>query len=193
MKYYLIVLLAVLFQSCSSSTKTDKEVNAPELVLVDSYMFRRAYHGHDTLQGKEYDVFMNRNPEGSSDHSNSKEHPLYKDLVRNKIIEDGNLNLSQIDTLPEQFEYQVSPKRRLQVEFQLLEDPEVVDAPSYILTFKEKNKTILIDTLAFGFPPDVTFLTRDLNSDGKEELLAIFQWYIVNGDNYDLTIYELKE
>lgn len=136
---------------------------------------------------------MNRNPEPYEDYVNSKSHPLYSDLVERKIILDANLNLLQVDTLPEQFGYQLSQNKQIKVETRLLEKSKEIDAPSYELTFKENNKVVLKDTLEFGFPPDVTFFTTDLNNDGKQELLTIYRWYIVNGDNFDLTIYELKK
>ena len=81
----------------------------------------------------------------------------------------------------------------LNVETKYLEDPKEVDSPSYELTFVKANKIILCDTLEFGWPPDITFIKTDMDKDGTEELITIFRWYIVNGDNYDLKIYELKE
>jgi hypothetical protein len=68
-----------------------------------------------------------------------------------------------------------------------------VKTPSYELTFKDQNKIVLIDTLKFDWPPDVTFFKTDLDKDGVEELLSIFRWYIVNGDNFDLKIYKLRK
>lgn len=65
--------------------------------------------------------------------------------------------------------------------------------PSYELTFYDLNKIVLIDTLKFDWPPDVTFFKSDLDKDGEEELLSIFRWYIVNGDNFDLKIYKLRK
>jgi hypothetical protein len=61
------------------------------------------------------------------------------------------------------------------------------------LKFFEDKKCVLADTLQFGFPPDVTFFTAELEGDGSHELLALFRYYIVNGDNYDLGIYSIKE
>ena len=75
----------------------------------------------------------------------------------------------------------------------MLEDPKQVKTPSYELTFIDGNTSILIDTLEFDWPPDVTFIKVDLDEDGTEEILSIFRWYIVNGDNFDLKIYKLKK
>lgn len=197
MKHLIILFysLFILF-SCSDKSKPqviELNVNKFELVETDSYGFRRAYHGLDTLEGEEFDLFMNRNPEPNEDYTDFKEHPLYKKLHEKGIFLNGNLNLSQIDTLPNQFNYQVSPNRKLKVKTKLLEDPKEIEIPSFELTFTNNNKIVLIDTLEFGWPPDVTFFKLDINNDGKEELLSIYSWYIINGDNFDLNIYELRE
>lgn len=46
------------------------------------------------------------------------------------------------------------------------------------------------DTLQFE-APFVSFTVADLNEDGTDELLALYSWYISNGDNYDVYVYEL--
>lgn len=161
------------------------------LMELDSYSFRRAYHGHDTLSGEDLEVFMNRNPEGE-DYSNSREHALYAALCKTRLFLDGNLNLTEIDTLPEDFSLQFSPGHFCRVKTTLLQDPKAVKTPGYELTFTEKNKVILIDTLEFAWPPDVTFMKTDLDEDGTEELISIFRWYIINGDNFDVKIYNLS-
>lgn len=189
---YSILSVLTVLGSCQGSTNIEMEEKNPELVVLDSFFFRRAYHGHDTMSGNELDRFMNRNPEGAEDYSDDSP-PFYENLVKHGLVQDGNLNLSEIDTLPEKFEYAISSNRKLHVEYNLLEDPNEVEVPSYEVSFKEKGEVILIDTLAFGFPPDVTFFTRDLDNDGTEELLAVFRWYIINGDNYELFIYQLRE
>lgn len=178
------------YEHAESNTERDNY----ELIEIDSYSFRRAYYyDHDTLAGDELDLFMNRNPEPNEDYSNSKNHPLYNELVQTGLIQDGNLNISGLDTLPGKFNYQISKNNFCTVETRLLEDPNQVKTPSYELTFIESGQVILIDTLEFDWPPDVTFIKSDVKQDGTEELLSIFRWYIVNGDNFDLKIYELKK
>jgi hypothetical protein len=69
----------------------------------------------------------------------------------------------------------------------------MVDSPSYILTFMDKKTIVSIDTLKFDWPADVTFFKLDFDQDGSDELLSIYRWYIVNGDNFDIKIYKLKK
>ena len=196
---YLVITICSLFIlfSCHDARKNEKMVtkNAKdkyELITLDSYSFRRAYHGHELLEGMELKLVLNRNPEPDEAYLNSKNHPLYNDLTRMGLIKDGNLNISEVDTLPKQFSYKISPNQFFTVKTNLLQDPTKVKTPSYELTFMNKGKSILIDTLAFDWPPDVTFFKADIDNDGTDELLSIFKWYIINGDNFDLKIYKLK-
>lgn len=194
----IIICSLLVLASCYVSESQEKiesfdESDKYELIEIDSYGFRRAYHGHDTLTGDELDLFMNRNPEPNEDYTSSDNHPLFSELTTVGLIKDGNLNITELDTLPEQFDYQFSHNNFFKVKTRLLEDPKEVKTPSYELTFMDENKSVLIDTLEFDWPPDVTFIKTDLDKDGTEELLSIYRWYIVNGDNFDLKIYKLKK
>jgi hypothetical protein len=189
-----ICSLLVLASCYNSENQKDSElIDEYKLKEIDSYSFRRAYHGHDTIKGGDLDLFMNRNPEPNVNYTNSESHSFYKQLTEIGLFQHGNLNINEVDTLPNQFNYQLSPNKFFKVKTRLLEDPKEVETPSYELTFNDLNKIVLIDTLKFDWPPDVTFFKTDLDKDGEEELLSIFRWYIVNGDNFDLKIYKLRK
>ena len=196
-KLVLIICPLLFLASCSElenqrNKVSFKKTKTYQLVEVDSYGFRRAYHGHDTLKGRALDAFMNRDPEPDEKYHTSDKHPMYSQLMNVGIIKNGNLSLSKLDTLPAHFIYQFSRNQCFKVKSRLLQDPKVVKTPSYELRFMHGEKTVLMDTLAFDWPPDVTFFKADLDKDGTEEILSIFRWYIMNGDNFDLKIYRLK-
>lgn len=188
-----------IFYSCSYNekqkiVKLKTEKYQYKLVEIDSYSFRRAYHGQDTLVGEEWERFMNRNPEPNEFIMlPKKSHPFEKKLSEIGLFKDGNLNLKEIDTLPDQFTFQVAKNNFFKVITNYLDDPKMVKSPSYILTFMEKKKIVSIDTLEFDWPADVTFIKLDIDKDGSDELLSIYSWYIVNGDNFDIKIYRLKK
>lgn len=163
-----------------------------QLIEVDAYSFRRAYHGQDTLVGNEWALFMDRNPEPIEDYTHSNHHPFFQQLSKLGLLKDGNLNIKELEPLPAQFNYQISQKHSTKVKTRLLEDPKQVKFPSYELSFMDSNHVLLIDTLAFDWPPDITFIKKDIDEDGTEELISIFRWYIQNGDNFDLKIYKLN-
>ena len=195
-KVVLPLFLSLALLSCAERAKVNNEASTEveyELKERGFLSFRRAYHGHDTLTGKELEVFMNRNPEGGTEVMGMKNTSLYSELVEANIIKDGNLNIGEIDTLSKAFDYQISVDRIIHVETRLLDDPKEEEELSYELIFREDGKSLFVDSLEYGFPPDVTFFTRDLGNDGSHELMALFKWYIVNGDNYDLRIYNFKE
>lgn len=204
---YLFFLLAILLTCGGQNQPESDELTVNEvvtqnnelnndtsyrLVEMDHYAFRRAYHDSENMTGAALDAFMNRNPEPNEDYSESSEHPYYKQLIANELFVDGNLNLGYFDTLPEKLIYHYSKNESFTIETRLLEDPKLVPSPSYELTFLSETKTVLIDTLAFDFRPDVTFFTCSLDSPEKEVLVTVFQCYIVNGDNFDIRIYELQ-
>lgn len=188
-----------IFNSCTNQEKqkVDKlktEKYHYKLAEIDSYSFRRAYHGQDTLEGKESERFMNRNPEPNEFCMlPKKSHTFEKKLSESGFFKDGNLNLKKIDTLPEQFSFRVAKNNLLKVKTRYLDDPKIVESPSYILTFIDEKTVVSIDTLEFDWPADVTFIKLDIDQDGSDELLSIYSWYIVNGDNFDIKIYRLKK
>ncbi|OFZ12516.1 MAG: hypothetical protein A3D92_16160 [Bacteroidetes bacterium RIFCSPHIGHO2_02_FULL_44_7] len=194
-----LLALSSFLLACTAKSQTDPGEADPnqasyELVELDAYSFRRAYHDQEGLKEAELEAFMNRNPEAMYLFTNENQHAaLFALLTEHKILVDGDLNLQLVDSLPEPTTYQFSKSKELQLETRLLEDPKQVKTPSYELTFRDNEKIVLIDTLPFDWPPDVQFFTMDLNKDGKEELFTVFHWYIINGDNYDVHIYELRE
>ena len=199
MKNLVIIISSLLALTSCSETENKKKIDLYsvsdkyELIEIGSYSFRRAYHGLDTLAGDELDLFMNRNPEPNEDYTSSDNHTLINNLSKEGLIKDGNLNIKELDTLPEKFNYQISHNNFFKVKTKLLEDPKEIKTPSYELTFMDNNQSFLIDTLEFNWPPDVTFIKADLDEDGTDELLSIFRWYAVNGDNFDLKIYKLRK
>lgn len=197
MNFLVITTCSLIILSSCSDTDSKEKIemldDTYELIEIDSYNFRRDYHGRDTLAGEELNLFINRNPEPTEEYTNSEIHPLYHNLSEIGLIKDGDLNIADLDTLPGQFNYQVSHNIFFTVRSKLLEDPEKVKTPSYELTFMYKEKTLLIDTLEFDWPADVSFLKSDIDKDGTEELISVFRSYIVNGDNFDLKIYKLKK
>ena len=195
-----IVLFCSLFilYACSNQeklkvVKLKVEKYQYKLVEIDSFSFRRAYHDQDTLAGEEWERFMNRNPEPNELSVYTKSHPFEKQLSEIGLFKDGNLNLKEIDTLSDQFTFQVAKNKFFKVKTNYLDDPKMVDSPSYILTFMDKKTIVSIDTLEFDWPADVTFIKLDIDQDGMAELLSIYRWYIVNGDNFDVRIYRLKK
>lgn len=164
-----------------------------KLTLLDSYDFRRNYFGIEELTGKSLDSFTNRNPEQCHKCQEGQQEKLYDDLVKSKIIQNKTLNLSQFDTLPNSFIYNFSKSTKFNAKINNLEYAEgIIETPSFSLTFKNKERIVLKDTLIFDFPPDVIFSIFDLNDDGKDELCTLFRNYIINGDNYYLDIYALE-
>jgi hypothetical protein len=182
------LLLVFVFIICSCQTEKEKSIS---LEHVDSLSFRRNYFGHETLAGEKLNLFMNRNPEPLN-ISRDQKGSFDRILKKNGIIVNENLVLNKFDTLPDNFAYTFNHKK-LAVSIRSLDYSEKLKTPGYILTFKDAKKVVAKDTLLFGFPPDVTFSKMDLDNNGTDEIYTVFRNYIINGDNFDVGIYELKE
>ena len=181
-KYILSTLIILTFIGC----QIEKHY---ELKKIDEYSFRRNYFGSDTLTGKALEKFMNRKPVSDEDYK-EKGSPFYTYLTKEKIIHDYGLDLTKLDTLPDDFKYNFNKKSiKASINFSYI---EATNTNNFIVTFKDGETTILQDTLMYDFPPDVQFSTMDLNKNGTDELYALFTNYVSNGHNYELTIYELK-
>ncbi|WP_298517440.1 hypothetical protein [uncultured Kordia sp.] len=185
MKNYSICIVIILTMFCSCETST-KSYSLQEL---DRFLFRRNYFGADSLSGKALYDFMNRKPYVNYTDT-QKESPFYKHFIREKVIENQRWNLAKFDTLPENFMYNLNNKEiTVSVKFSYFEKE---NTNNYILTFKDAENLITRDTLTFEFPPDVIFSKMDLNKNGTDELYALYKNYAINGDNFELSIFELE-
>lgn len=181
--YCIYILIITAFFSCETPTKDYS------LEKLDSYSFRRNYFGSDTLTGKALEKFMNRKPVTDQNYK-EKGGKFYTYLAKEKIINDYGLDLTKLDTLPDDFKYTLNKKSiKASISFLYIEEE---NTNNYIVTFKDEETTILKDTLTFDFPPDVQFSKMDLNKNGTDELYALYKNYAINGDNFELTVYELK-
>ena len=91
--------------------------------------------------------------------------------------------------MPDNFTYKASNKKlKVQLSF-----PDTFEIPARILTFYDNTTKIHVDTIFYENPTNVSFTTMDLDGNGTDELYTLFEWYAVNGHNYELGIYELSE
>lgn len=181
--YPFFLFVAILFLSC----KSERQKNY-DLKQLDAYSFRRNYFGSDTLAGKELDKFMNRNPVQSFEYK-SKKGSFYDKLTQNGIINDKELILNKLDSLPDDFTYKTSNRNiKLYISY-----PDSFETEGLILSFRENQAIFHTDTLLFSNPTTVSYSTMDLNNNGTDELYMLYKNYAVNGDNYELSIYELTE
>jgi hypothetical protein len=185
MRNYIISILIAITIFCSCETP----IKNYSLQKLDSFSFRRNYFGADTLTGKALEKFMNRKPVSNQDYK-EKGGEFYTYLTKEKIIHEYRLDLTKLDTLPDDFSYTLKNKKiAVSTSFSYIEEE---NTNNYILTFKDAETTILKDTLTFDFPPDVIFSKFDLDKNGTDELFALYKNYAINGHNFELSIYELK-
>jgi hypothetical protein len=165
------------------------ETKQYSLQKLDSYTFQRNFSDADSLLGEALKKYIHRNPT-TDETFTEKTHPLYPFLVKEKVIVNNELDLSKIDTLYNSFKYTVQDKElTVFVDFAYVSGEET---NNFIFDFNIENDLFTRDTLVFGFPPDVIFSKMDINQNGTDELYALFKNYTLNGDTFELSIYELK-
>ena len=179
--YVLNILILITLCSC-------QEEKSYDLKQLDAYSFRRNYFGSDTLVGKELAKFMHRNPVQNHEYKSQKGN-FYHNLTHHGIIHDKELILTKLDSLPDYFTYKISNKNiKLHISY-----PDSFETEGLILSFREKQVIFHTDTLLFSNPTTVTYSTMDLNNNGTDELYMLHKQYSINGDNYELSVYELTE
>jgi hypothetical protein len=181
----IVLLLVVVKAKEYFKSPENKEYILTEL---GSYDFRRNYFGSEDMKGDSLDSFMNRNPEGAGFTITH----YYDALVENQILVNNCLNLSKLDTLLDSFVYNYSNEIQMNVQVESLQYSKPYNKIGYVLNFNQDSNLILADTLEYNYPNDVIFNTIDINKDGKDELFALYRYYAINGDNYELTIYNLE-
>ncbi|MEM6684550.1 MAG: hypothetical protein AAF617_02050 [Bacteroidota bacterium] len=179
-KFLCFFLMSLMLFSCNTKPTYKWQ-------KLDSYSFRRDYAGADSLKGAALLRYLNRNPITNIDHAKGN---FFEYLSKANIIQNGTLQLSNLDTLYNTFEYTIQDKIfKVAIDFKYLSED---DSNNFIFAFLQEKDTIFRDTLQFGFPPDVIFSKNDLDKNGTDELYALFKNYAVEGDNFELSVYELK-
>lgn len=198
--FLLAGLTGFLFYSCSqqggvstdiqSNVKTNAKPARFSLVPSDSYNFRRAYHGSENYNGSALDSFMNVPPLMGEIFDGLDKHPYYSALMEKRIIVNEKLYFDSLRALPDSFNLQISSSKSLRGEIHYLEEVSK-EFLAYTLTLYDNEHLVLEDTVTCDFPPDLQFYAMDLDNDGRQEILSMYTWYFINGDNFDLNIYNL--
>jgi hypothetical protein len=64
----------------------------------------------------------------------------------------------------------------------------------YLIEIKDKDNSILTSiNFLTSFPSGMSFYIYDIDADDQVEIIAMKNWYIINGDNYDFSILEITE
>jgi len=173
---YLRYLFSIILLSLFACTKVDKIA----IVKIGDISFRRSYANHENMTKMQNDSIELLNPElinSSNLQLNSNLEKL--GIVKNKRLELNNLkwNFSQITSkdLDSNFKF-------CRVYYDDKKACQVLEV--------KVNKGNLSFDLANENP--VQFYSVDILKGGYKEIVVKEDYYIMNGDNYDLQIFQIK-
>lgn len=195
--FFYLLLLSLL--GCQKEAKrtikktAKKEVKSPydfKIVEKRAFMFRRNYFYNDSIYENEKALkeLDNRNPE-TLDARDFVLGSKYFNGVKNLNLFDTDLNLN-IKT------WDLLRKREAKAmmvngkKYSVTIDYDVV---GHNFKIEDGKRIMAKQSFKIGYPPDVSFMVYDIDQDHQDEILAFSQWYIINGDNYDIYVYEIEK
>lgn len=197
-------LIVVILHSCTEAkqkSEVDKKnirpkiINQKNLVIrkVDDLRFRRSYADRQfrKMSDGEYERIKRSNPGGYSNYDTSllkkfreiglldKNYDLFlKKFKSLKIVDFDHQNVS--------FQIQDSIQNKLNCEFR-----RVDKTSKYTLSVSDGLLNSKIDVDGF-YMADLKFMLLDIVPGGYREVVILNDYYIMNGDNSDIFIYEIK-
>lgn len=161
-----------------------------EIERLDYLLFRRSYSYSEEIYENEklQSELDNRNPEriNGQNEANTNYDSGFNKL--GLLDEEGNLKLKVWEKISER-----SPEKINIGEQEYLLNIASDNGEGYDIEIRTKHKVLVAkNNFKFGDLPEVSFCVYDIDNDGQDEIISMFQWYIINGDNYDFNVYEIR-
>ncbi len=193
MKKFLVIIL-LIFLSCKNETKIEsvERKHTPKVNTLTEISFRRSYVDHQNLTKKELDELYKSNPY-LEDYTIYKQEPkLFDELKKIKVLEgndnDISLFISRFENIhSKDVKYLDSGKK---ISFKYLTDFTKSNSIEIEIL---KNKVSTKKKVDFDNDNFIGMILEDIDNDGVKEILILLNFYVMNGDNYILTIYKFSE
>uniref|UniRef100_UPI00404A56A8 hypothetical protein n=2 Tax=Flavobacterium sp. TaxID=239 RepID=UPI00404A56A8 len=185
-------LILTLFISLLFSCKTDRKVEAMKsnqvarLEMIANFSFRKSYANHENLTGKELDSLMNTKPLLLPNFD--KKNELLLNLNKLNLITDNFLNELLFENEMSSRESFLDINKNILFSYR----SKLAESNTIILNIK-RNKIIIEKEIDFGAKNFGGILLEDLDDDGTKEILILENYYIMNGENFDLSIIKFVE
>lgn len=184
----LTILLTVI--SCNNQSpqinqkiKTTEIVYHPTIKCFDTLLFRKSYQ---FMTKRELLLQEKQGPQYIDFDTTA----MYRLLEKKNIVKDGCLKIKRFKSRIA-FLYNANKTDSIKVILPNIPDDGVIMPADYLLQFKKANQ---IDSIRFpGISYGIEYLTADLIPGGFEELLVYRTYYIMNGDNYELYIFQADQ
>ncbi len=188
-----LFILVFIFLIFSCKNKIDKEnlkkqnqtkiEKTDRIEEIESISFRRTYAGHENLSDKELEKLYKSNPTLETLNENS---PIVKELNNLNLLQNADLNLLKFETKKLRKEY-LDNKNKIVIECKY--DSLYLSKVDFLIKNGERNYT---KTLDFNGDHIIGIILQDIDNDNVKEILILTNFYIMNGDNFILTILKYK-
>ncbi|MCP9753500.1 hypothetical protein [Ferruginibacter sp. HRS2-29] len=146
---------------------------------IERLSFRRSYAGHENLSGKALEKLHTSNPALETFDSSTK---IFKKLNQLNILTSFDLVLSGFKDKKLGTQY-LDNNRKIEITCNY----DSLTMSKIDLAVTNENKKDL-KTLDFNGDHIIGIILKDIDDDNVKEILVLTNYYIMNGDNYVLTI-----
>ncbi len=187
---FIFVFLFLIF-SCKNKKEKEnfkeqsqtKIENTGRIEEIESISFRKTYVGHENLSDKELEKHYISNPTLETLNENS---PVVKQLNNLNLLQNGDLNLHKFEDKKLRKEY-LDNKNKIVIECKY--DSLYLSKVDFLIKNGERNYA---KTLDFNGDHIIGIILQDIDDDNLKEILILTNFYIMNGDNFILTILKYK-
>jgi hypothetical protein len=166
-------------QVAKDNTSNNEAKIKSGLQEIERLSFRRSYAGHENLSGKALDELYASNP-GLETVDSSTE--IFKKLNQLHILNSYNLVLSEFEDKKLSSQYLDNNSK-----IEITCNYDSLNMSKIDLAVKNENKKDF-KTLDFNGDHITGVISKDIDDDNVKEILVLTNYYIMNGDNYVLTI-----
>lgn len=194
MRIIFFIFLSIIFSCCKKENneiidknevlqnRTVPKINSG-IKEIESISFRRTYVGHENLSDKDLEELYKSNPSLETYNSDSK---IIKKLNQINLLKNADLLLLKFEDKKLKREYLDINKN---IEITCKYDSSNAAKIELSIELKNKKATKTID---FKGNHIIGILLKDIDDDNIKEVLILTNYYIMNGDNFLLTILKYK-
>jgi hypothetical protein len=189
MKLFFPVFVMLFVLGCGEKKLT--------ITRAGDFMFRRSYADiqFGIIDDHDVDSIMNSNPSLGGKVLYHEDSVLLSGLRKSGILDNSyNLVRSKFpESVPKQFRLTGKNGKQLQGNFAHRTSAEYSD--QYDLSISGKKQKVITELAEHygSLNRDISYLLLDLIPGGYPEIVVLNEYYIMNGDNSDIYIYEVTD
>jgi hypothetical protein len=188
MKLFIPILFMLLLLGCGEKKLT--------IIKAGDFMFRRSYAAIQfrDISDSELDSIEKSNPGPGNINANHLDSLLMLHLRKEGVL-DSSFHLIRSkfpETVPLKFTLTNQKGKQLHGSFMHRPPDEITDLYNLVLTGKKQELVYELEEHYGGTGREISYLLLDLIPGGYPEIVVLNEYYIMNGDNSNVLIYEVN-